>query len=375
MESQWQFTLGLYYEDVDNDRTLHALFAGDPALNGDSTYFPFSSSIAQRNITQKAVFGKLYYDLSDNLKLTAGGRFFNYERSESVVLLDPSIDLGFDPNNLTDDVDDSDSSLDAGVEYSPNEETLIYANWSEGFRLGFGVPELIPFFKDICDQDDDGFFDGSNGLTTSSRAIESDFVDNYELGTKLSLLDNRLGINAAIFQTNWEGIPVVESFSTSCVTTVNAGEAQSLGAELETTYLANENLQLNFNASYIEAELKEDIDSIGAESGNRLPGSPRFNASFGLEYGFDLSQYEAYIRGDYTYVGGFYNSLQETGIEAGDYSTLDVNLGIAINQVDISFFVKNLTDEDKFTWVDSDFNSRGNRLRPRTIGVSAAYRF
>ena len=95
-----------------------------------------------------------------------------------------------------------------------------------------------------------------------------------------------------------------------------------------------------------------------------------------LSTSFLVSDYDAYIRSDYAYVGGFYNNLQETGIEAGDYSTVNFKTGVALNQFDLAFYINNLTNEDELTWVDSEgLGARGNRLKPRTLGVSLGYRF
>ena len=121
-----------------------------------------------------------------------------------------------DINVAFDEVDDSYTSFKAGLEYTPNDNVLVYTSWSEGFRLGFGVSEVPPTTAAFCDIDNDGFYDGSNGVSVGPRSIDSDYVENFELGGKFSLLDSQLVFNAAIFQINWEGIPVNEFFSPLC---------------------------------------------------------------------------------------------------------------------------------------------------------------
>ena len=88
-----------------------------------------------------------------------------------------------------------------------------------------------------------------------------------------------------------------------------------------------------------------------------------------------LNRYDAYLRSDYSYVGGFYNNLQQMGTEAGDYSKVNIKAGITIDQFDIDLFVDNLTNDDSVSWVDSEIPNRGNRLKPRTIGLNVAYQF
>ena len=250
---------------------------------------------------------------------------------------------------------------------------MIYATWSEGFRLGYPVAADT---NPACDTDGDGFYDGSDGVSTGARSIDSDFVENFELGSKFSLLDNRLTVNGAVYQINWDGIPITRLFD-FCSTSFNAGEARSRGVEVELSYSMNESWLLNFSSSFVDAELTEDAPALDASSGDRLPGSPKYNASLGVEYSFDLTGYDAYVRSDYSYVGGFYNNLQEEGIEIADYGKLNIKAGITINQFDIDVYIDNVTNDDSLTWIDTEGfpNERGNRLRPRTVGLNIGYQF
>ena len=73
--------------------------------------------------------------------------------------------------------------------------------------------------------------------------------------------------------------------------------------------------------------------NLAAVAGDRLPGSPRYNASLGIEYNFSLADYDVYVRSDYAYVGGFYSNLQECGTEIGDYGKLNVKAGMSRESV------------------------------------------
>lgn len=82
------------------------------------------------------------------------------------------------------------------------------------------------------------------------------------------------------------------------------------------------------------------------------------------------------MRGDYTYIGGYYNNLQETGIEAGDFGQLNLSAGIQFNVVSLQLFARNLTNENAYTWAESLIpDGRAYQLRPRTVGVTVGYRF
>ena len=115
---------------------------------------------------------------------------------------------------------------------------------------------------------------------------------------------------------------------------------------------------------------------VGFSEGDRLPGSPEYNLSLGLLYEFELAGNLSYTRGDYAYIGEYYNFPGETGDEAGGYGQLNVSAGININQFTIEVFGHNMTDEDTFTSVDIfSGDTRGYRLRPRTIGMNVGYQF
>ena len=349
----------------------HGLFAGtDLSLNsfapGEILLFQRGD---ERNVEQRAFFGELSYDLSDQIKLTVGGRAFKYDRVDEAQFFDAAFSV---ESTVPSEGDESDHSLKAGIEYTPDESTLLYATWSEGFRLGYSVPaNPLP----ACDTNNDGVYDGSNGVSTGARLIDSDTVENFEFGAKFSLLNDRLQANTAVYQVDWDGIPITQTFD-FCSAPSNAGEARSRGAELELTYQIHDSMLVNFNSSYIDAELTEDAVALGAQAGDRLPGSPRYNLSLGLEYGFDLNGHDAYLRSDYAHVGGFYNNLQESGTEIGDYGKLNIKAGITVDQFDIDIYINNLTNEDSITWIDTEgFPNRGNRLRPRMIGLNVGYRF
>jgi iron complex outermembrane recepter protein len=374
LKGRWQYLLGFYYEKRETGFENFGLFSSsDATLNifSPGEFLLIRNSI-DRDMTQHAFFGELSYDLTDKVKVTVGGRAFDYDRD----LVNQTFDSAFAADTLTSvDSGESDHSLKVGIEFTPNDSTLLYAIWSEGFRLGYPQPaEQLP--ASVCAPDGDGFYDGSNGISTGTRLIESDFVENFELGGKFSMLNNQLTVNTSVYQINWEGIPVVQQFD-FCNATANAGEARSRGAEVEVTYYWNEHLQFNVSSSYTDAELTSDAEAIGAQAGDRLPGAARYNASLGVEYSFMLGDYESYLRSDYVRVGGFYNNLQEMGTEAGNYGRLTVKAGVAVNQFDIDIYVNNLTNEDSITWVDSEgfIGERGNRLRPRSVGFNVAYQF
>ena len=110
----------------------------------------------------------------------------------------------------------------------------------------------------------------------------------------------------------------------------------------------------------------------------RLPGSPKLNANFGVQYEFDVAGHKTFVRADSFYTGDFYGDIIPRPLaKAGDYYQVNARVGSMIKQLSIELFVRNLTNEDAFTWRGpANLNSFfGFQLRPRTIGVQLGYTF
>ena len=107
-------------------------------------------------------------------------------------------------------------------------------------------------------------------------------------------------------------------------------------------------------------------------SGDRLPLSPRSNASLGIDYSFELAGYSSFFRVNYAYIGGFHNDLQETSVEMGDYDKLGLRAGVVVDSLDIELYGTNLSNSDELV---SIIGSGGYRIAPRQFGLEMRYRF
>jgi iron complex outermembrane recepter protein len=377
LEGSWNYLVGVYAEELDDDALFDYRWQGsDP----DTALFPPDTGVYEddRNLEQKAAFGEVSWKFLEGFTFTGGGRFYDYTRK--VTIETSGVFFGDDLSNL--ETDASGNTFKANLSYAPNEKTLLYATWSEGFRLGKPQPGLP---AGACDTDNDGIVDGSNVPIESTRALESDEVENYEIGGKFALLENRLIMTADIYRINWDGVPfraAAPDAPDGCGFTynANAGSAQSEGIEFQANWYVTDALRVDFGASSIDAQLSEDAPLLDGRKGDRLPGSPEFNANFGLQYAWALAGRDAYVRADSIYVGEFYGDLQQSeATKAGDYIKIDLNGRVAItDSLDLDLYVTNLTDEDAYTFrgtFDSGRPDFGFLMRPRTIGMRLHYSF
>jgi len=368
-DGAFQVLGGLYYENLESISPQDIIWVGDdtlmPAFLGSDPDGLFSSQI-ETHIQQKAVFGEMSYRFSEELTLTLGGRWFEYDRKEFQLSTGPFAG----PTGILNDENANEDGIRGKVNlsYSPNDNTLIYTQWSQGFRLGEPITQPP---ASICDTDNDNILDGT--AAPINDALESDEIDSAEIGGKFTLLNNRLVINTAAYYIEWDGIPInVRSpVSSLCSTKLNAGSAVSKGLEIEASYHFTDRLQLNLGASFNNAELSEDAGSLGL-SGDRLPLSPRSNASLGIDYSFELAGYSSFFRVNYAYIGGFHNDLQETSVEMGDYDKLGLRAGVVVDSLDIELYGTNLSNSDELV---SIIGSGGYRIAPRQFGLEMRYRF
>ncbi|MBL8270212.1 TonB-dependent receptor, partial [Steroidobacter sp.] len=361
---------GVFFQDTDAESSNLLYWLGAADRNPfDPTPTNFlGSQTAFNQVQQKAVFSEVGYDIVEQLTLTLGARYYDYDvdqrtdNSEVGALTAGVPDVRLRSN-------ESGTNFKANLTYRASDDAMIYLQWAQGFRLGSPTSP----FPSTCDLNGDGIHD-ELGLRNSTR-IKSDSLDSYELGSKIMGLTRRLSLNTSVYHTKWEGIPVFLGIQAACGfgLTVNAGSAETSGAEVEGSYLLHPALRADFSASYTEAKLTSAVPALGPK-GARLPGSPKVNASLGLQYDYQLGERESYTRLDWAYVGGFYGQINSQGLEGGDYSQVNIKSGIEFERFNVSVYVNNLTNSKALAWVDV-FEPNAVRLRPRTVGINLGANF
>lgn len=362
LNGPWQIMLGAFYQDVENKQGQLLTFEGDPSLDLFGGALLFDATTNQ-DLNQLAFFGEVSFDMTDQLTAVVGVRHYDYDKKVTDIA-DGVFNGG--PSQGALENDDSGQTYKFGLTYMPNEASTYYATFAEGFRLGGPHPD-VP--ADICDIDPrDGLIDGVDVALPDQ--IASDELDSFEVGAKFYLADGRATLNVAAYQINWEGIPVALTANCGFGVTVNAGEAESQGLEVEGQLLLTDIWSMNYGLSYVNTELTEDAPGLGS-SGERLPGSAETQGSLGLQAEFDFAGRLMFARADVAYIGKYYNNLQEQGPNAGGYTTVNLRIGADISDdISIDLFARNLTNKEGLTWVETEIgDGRANYMRPRTIGI------
>lgn len=233
-----------------------------------------------------AVFGEVAWDITPQLTLTGGGRLYKFDNTLTGFFgysdgFSGSTGVAgcFGPPSVPQSPCQNLGTVDANGNIGPkrsedtgfihrlnltwriNEDALVYATWSRGFRPG-----------------------GVNRRGTLPP-YGADFIANYELGLKTDWLNNRLRFNAAIYQLDWTNIQLSFLGANGLTEIQNAGNARIRGVEFDVLARPVDGLSISFGGAYNDAET---TNAILAPAGTRLPLTARFKGNARLRYEFPL---------------------------------------------------------------------------------------
>jgi len=348
------WTVGAFFfeQDIDTIEDWTAQVLDDVVLAG--VYLP--------HVTEKAIFGELTYEITDQLSITAGGRWFDNTFEFEVPVFEGLILEGSFPTPLQEEASNS-FTPKVSISYHATDDVHVYATASEGFRVG-----QVNF-----------------GATPENRippTFGPDSLWNYEAGVKSILLDGQLKLNVAGFYIDWSDIQLSRDTVLTDGVAVNhvdnAGDAASKGLEVEVTYIPSDRLELGSSLTYNKATLKTVLEGVDLIPGSTLPGTPEFSMANYLQYTKDdlLGDLAGYVRLSHKYVGEMVSQIDNASEFYSDsYNMFDLRAGLYVGNYEVSLYVDNLLNNDAVTSrYDLGFSNwttfKAYRLKPRTFGLS-----
>ncbi len=155
------------------------------------------------------------------------------------------------------------------LNYNINKNHNIYGNISRGFSNPTVEETLTP----------DGVINPDIG---QEKGI------NYEIGTQLSLAEDRLKIDVSLYQMNIKNLLVGERIAEDRFVGRNAGKTRHRGLEIGINYTWNlsKNIQLSpfINYTFNDHQFVEFIDEDVDFSGNALTGVPKLTGTSGAQF-------------------------------------------------------------------------------------------
>lgn len=244
------FSLGAIYLEIDRSgvynvfanaltayvrQTNPAIYVDpSPAIPPSGIGHNYFYSPSESHTISRAVFGELYWKPNEQLQVTLGLR----RTSDSVkadfyttpAFLRPGQGIGT-PTTIP--LKEKRTTGRFNVTWKPDlsftDETMLYASYSTGFKGG-----------------------GVNGPASPVLTYDPENVKAYEIGTKNSLLDNRLQFNATGFFYDYG------SYQTSKIVNrvgvVENVDAEIYGVELESVFHPVDGVRLNASLGYLHSE-------------------------------------------------------------------------------------------------------------------------
>lgn len=363
------WTLGFYTRTEEED-LLRVRFAD---LN-------FDGAFTNRYETQTyAVYGQLNTELGGNWSLSTGLRF--ERRNEDY---DDSANVSQSLNN----------SLVGGriaLEYQLNDSTLLYGLVSRGYKAGGVNGQIISAAET------------NPGITADLFFFDTETQWNYELGLKGSWLEDSLQAQFSVFYQDRDSAQAEQSIFNpadfSFDDFLTNAKGNSVGVEMEFTYLASDTVNVFGSLGLLNAEFddflseahvdaRDDFNGIPLDpvnlDGRDVAHAPNYQFLLGTE--ISLSE-TMYLRIETEGKDAFFfsNSHDE---KSDSYELINARIGYQTQAWELSFWGRNLTDEDVATRGFFFSNAFGNNPangyapelftqlgEPRIVGVSAQYNF
>lgn len=346
---------GLFYSD-DMVNALQSIDVTD--LLGSSTTLAAKVTNNQES-NSIALFVNGNIQLSKKFTFLTGFRYTNETKSWNGGSVAPFLGV----NNLTEhNIDDTDLSGLIGLEFKPNENTLLYGTFSEGYRSG-------------------GFPGGFAARAEQLEPFTAEKVYAYEAGIKATLLKNSLQLNAAAYYYDWRDMQTQFSEVRGGLIGLfltNAGNANIKGLEMSFDWSATENFIVHGGLNLMDTELASSDNRL---DGKELANAPRLTYNLTADYYIELSDYHEFNFGfDVAFTDKrFFASDNEPVFHGDEY--LLANIRVSLVPYDgawkIMFWAKNIFDKEyriegfnQYGFSGDSYHAYGE---PANYGVTFSY--
>ena len=388
---------------------IAGIYLLDEEIDGDFrvglTHFRFGPSFRVRFVDQgltnesAAAFLHTTYDLSEELRLTAGLRHTRDEK-----------DKAGNPNDLGATADTATGSFQTvglengptfflapqlanpqwnkttwklGLDYQLTGNSLLYGYASTGFKAG-------------------GYNRGSQTMPGAPLVVYNpETVTAFEGGWKMTSASGRARLNIAAFAYDYKDLQLGQTFTNEAGTitnqTVNASDASVWGIELEAEALFGESGRGIFSLGYLSTEFDDftGVDDpliVGSQSlsatGNELTRAPQFTATVILEpVVWQFNGGSLTPRLQFHSESDAYLAVLNRDFEKRDSFTR-TDISVIYESAEQAWYaeayVRNLEDDDVATYMECfDFRQLGVPVQqcerayaaPRTWGVRVGLRF
>jgi iron complex outermembrane recepter protein len=368
-----RWIVGGFFEHVDRDLNIDPIFINENLLatgnvsNSEAIWVPFEEQLQSEILKSYAVFGHADYDITKSFQLSLGGRYD----------IDPRTDVttGFSPGNvpvyLPQKATFREFQPKVSLRYLVDPNSSVYVTVARGFRPG-------------------GFNAGANAEV--QQAFPAETTTTYELGTKLSWLDQRLNMSAAVYYTDYKNQQlslILVSTGAIVQDTYTVKRTKIKGAEFELQAVPASGLELSTGLSYTDATIAEFGNALSgaqfdpsAYIGKQVPNVMKYTANVAAQYTRPLTaELSGVVRTDLKYNGPMYWE-PDNAIRNPPYALVDFSAGVKTDRWDLRLYGKNILDkryiiqyfQNNFTQAPGGFDFAALSRRDR-FGLEGTWRF
>lgn len=328
-----------------------------------------------------AAYGQLDYRLTDATTLTAGLRYSNDKHK---IVGHGTLEATLVPFTVFPDTTDSFSKGAVSARLALTQQltpsAMVYGSFNRGTKAG-----------------------GYNPIVIANQPYTDEKLDAFELGTKLSFLDNSARLNVAAFYNKYDDLQV-QKFPPGLPPQIyNGANAKSYGVDVDFEIRPVASLTVRTN---LEALHTEFIDFPNADittaspfggfidatinpvtglplnprpsvEGNPLPLAPKFTSSITPTYSIPVGSGNLDLSASWSYNSGFTTS---PGMELNQPAYNLFGANVTFTGQNDGYFVRlwgaNLSNElVTMTLFPAGTNEVAGYLAPRTFGLTFGRRF
>ncbi|WP_164157072.1 TonB-dependent receptor [Sandarakinorhabdus rubra] len=406
-----------------NGNPLGTMILGSPAVKREAFYLTEQDRVTR----DYAIFAEGHYNITPDIKLTGGIRYFWTELDVvgfgGVAGSARNVRTTFVPTGpggcpvpipaerlqcLNTNFTRPDQKLlyrEQGVTYKIAADwqvapgKMIYANYSTGFRPGGqGRPLRI------------------GGQVYAVAPFRSEDLINYEIGFKTTW-NNIFRFNAAIYLEKWKDLQygVVVAGAQGAGITGNAGNAEVRGIEFDADLRLGK-FTISTTGSYNDGKLKGNFcnfrrndanltieqaptcvlgqnfpgnpptPQVAAADGTRLPRQPKFKGTTSVRYDTQIGEFDTFVQGSALYQTG---ATQDLNVDLNNllgntpgFVSFDFVAGVKKDKWTFDVFIQNAFDRrgelTRNTFCSIAICSGSTRtftIRPQFFGMRTGYRF
>ncbi|MEL6688313.1 MAG: TonB-dependent receptor [Pseudomonadota bacterium] len=352
-DGPFNYVAGIYYFKED--------------LNLDTSFvFPFRVAA---DVESFAIFGQGEYDFGD-FTFTGGLRYTDENRDfEGIAFtsgLTNQVDVGGDNISYT-----------AKLDYNVNEDVLVYASYSTGFKGAAVSPDCF-------------------GPTACFLPVEEEEVGTLEFGFKSSWAEDRLRLNGTYFYNQYDNLQIAATVPGLGFTRFNVEETEISGLEFDLTYAPTERFELSANLGILDGQYEEltqaqasaltnagvpcpgGVATIECALDLELKNAPSYKANIAATYFQPFMDGELIFSGDVSFEDDSFNLVANSPASALSEIPTLANARIAYRPDDaawnVAIWARNILDKEYFRAGTANANAV-YAAEPLTYGVDIGFNF